>query len=145
MNTECEFRTAPGHGDAAVDASHDMTLRVNNLKLMKRFYQQVVGFELLGEFPSAALLMVRDGAGEPIQLVGLLQRSHGVEAGHKPVERLALRIPVEDTELERERLRSFGLTVDTTNDKRTGKQSLRFRDLEGNEIELVCFDPTLAR
>src|SRR6266404_4243919 len=102
MNTECEFRTAPGHGDAVVNPSKNMTLHVNNLKLMKLFYQQVVGFELLGEFPSAALLMVRDGAGEPIQLVGLLQRSHGVEAGRKPVERLALGIPVEDTELERE-------------------------------------------
>jgi len=145
MNTPCEFKTAERKNQAVVDTSNDMTLRVNNLKLMKSFYQHVVGFELLGEFPSAALLMVRDGTGEPIQLLGLLQRSNGSQAVHRPAERLALSFPVEDPELERERLEGFGLTVYTLVDERTGKpSSLRFRDPEGNDIELLCFDRTLA-
>jgi hypothetical protein len=42
-------------------------------------------------------------------------------------------------------LEGFGLTVDTLVDERTGKpSSLRFRDPEGNDIELLCFDRTLA-
>ena len=81
---------------------------------------------------------------QTIQLVGLLQRSNGSQAVHRPAERLALSFPVEDPESERERLQGFGLTVDALADERTGKPSLRFRDPEGNDIELLCFDRTLA-
>ena len=41
---------------SAVKALGEIVLRVNNLERMKRFYQEVLGFEVLGEFPTAVAL-----------------------------------------------------------------------------------------
>lgn len=46
---------------SAVKALGEVALRVNNLEEMKRFYQEVLGFEVLGEFRSAALLKIDEG------------------------------------------------------------------------------------
>ena len=42
-----------------VRALGEVALRVNDLHGMKQFYQEILGLELLGEFPSAAF--VHDG------------------------------------------------------------------------------------
>ena len=39
---------------SAVKALGEVALRVNNLELMKCFYQEVLGLEVLGEFPVVA-------------------------------------------------------------------------------------------
>src|SRR5258708_38823883 len=111
MNNPSEPSNAQRHGKSAVKTSCDVTLRVNNLKPMKRFYQNVLGFVLLGEFPSAALLRVGDAAGAQIQMLGLLQRSAG--DGPEPVQlgRIAFALPVRAHKLERERLECLGLRV----------------------------------
>jgi catechol 2,3-dioxygenase-like lactoylglutathione lyase family enzyme len=145
MNTQCDCRTAERQGNAVVNPPKNVTLRVNHLKLMKLFYQHVVGFKLLGEFPSAALLQVGAGSGEEIQMLGLLERSIAAQSERYAVGRVFFIIPVEDHEFERERLQRFRLRVDTMHHETTGKRSLCFRDPEGNEVELVCFDPTLTR
>jgi catechol 2,3-dioxygenase-like lactoylglutathione lyase family enzyme len=145
MNTQCEYRAAQRQGNAVVNPSKNVTLRVNNLKLMRLFYQYVLGFKLLGEFPSAALLQAGADSGEQIQMLGLLERSIGLEPEHNSVGRVAFNIQVEDHEFERKRLQRFGLSVDTMNHERIGKRSFCFRDPEGNEVELICFGPTLAR
>src|SRR6267378_2940062 len=103
MNKPREYTVAQGE-EAHIKRSHDVTLRVNNLKLMKQFYQQVLGLQLLGEFPSAVLLKISDGSCEQIQMLALLQRSIGAGPESYAVGHIALKIPVNDHELERKRL-----------------------------------------
>jgi catechol-2,3-dioxygenase len=144
MNKQSEFKIAPGHGEVAVNKSRDVTLRVNNLKPMKKFYQECLGFELLAELPSAALLIVGAGSGAQSQMLGLLQRSVGGGPERNTVGHIALIMPVPDHELERKRLEALGLRVEAMNHEGIGKRLLCFRYPEGNEVELPCCDPTLA-
>ena len=139
MNKQSEIEIAQRHCEAPRDAA----LRVNNLKSMKQFYQHVVGFKLLGQFPSAALLKVDDRSSDQIQMLALLQRSIGAGPERSAVGHIAFIISVEDHELEKQRLQSLGLRVDARNYERIGKRSLCFRDPEGNEVELLSRDPAL--
>lgn len=41
----------------------ELALRVNDFAMMRRFYQEVLGLEVLGEFGNAALLKIADGYG----------------------------------------------------------------------------------
>jgi catechol-2,3-dioxygenase len=50
---------------SAVKALGEVALRVNNLERMKCFYQEVLGLEVLGEFPTAALLKIAAGLCRP--------------------------------------------------------------------------------
>jgi len=143
MNKQSESQIAQRRGEAAVNASRDATLRVSNLKSMKKFYQDVLGFELLGEFPSASLLRIGVGSGAQTQMLGLLQRSTGVGPERNTVAHMTFIMPVPDHELERKRLEGLGLRMDAMNHEGIGKRSLCFRDPEGNEVELLCSDPTL--
>jgi catechol-2,3-dioxygenase len=43
---------------SSIRALGEVAFRVNNLPEMKRFYQEVLGLEVLGEFPTAALLKI---------------------------------------------------------------------------------------
>ncbi len=142
MNKPREYTVAQGE-EAHIKRSHDVTLRVNNLKAMKQFYQNALGFQLLGEFPSAVLLKIRDGSSDQMQMLALLQRSIGAGPESKAIERIALNIPVEDHGMERKRLQSLGLKVDETNHEAIGKRTLCFHDPEGNEVRLLFRNPTL--
>lgn len=53
----------------------EVALRVNYLQLMKSFYQDVLGLEVLGEFATAALLRIAEGYGGHTQVLGLFDRS----------------------------------------------------------------------
>ncbi len=141
MNKQCESIIDRRHGEAAGNTSHDMTLRVKNLKPMKLFYQHVLGFELLGEFPSAALLRVGDGSGAQDQMLGLVQRSDWVGPERNGVAHITFITPVRDREFESKRLESLGFRVDAMNHDEIGERSLCFRDPEGNQVELLCCDP----
>jgi catechol 2,3-dioxygenase-like lactoylglutathione lyase family enzyme len=118
-------------------------LRVNDLKLMKWFYLKVLGLDLLGEFPSALLLRVGDGSGAGVQMIGLLQRSVGLEPESNSIEHVALVMQIQDHELQRKRLEGLGLRVDAIRHAGIGKRSLCFSDPEGNQVELLCCGPAL--
>src|SRR5882724_5643652 len=59
--------------NGSTDTNNDVTLRVVDLQPMKRFYQDFLGFELLGEFPNAALLEITGSDGKTVQAIGLLK------------------------------------------------------------------------
>jgi catechol-2,3-dioxygenase len=103
-----------------IKALGEIALRVNDLDLMQKFYEKVIGLELMRRFPKAAFFKVAEGY-----------------AGH-----FAFTIAASDYESEKRRLEGLGLEVSVAEHPWVQWRSLYVRDPEGNEVELVCYDPT---
>ena len=128
-----------------IKALGEVAFRVNNLPQMKRFYQDVLGLEVLGETPTAALLKIADGYGGHTQVLGLFDRSVPVGPEGTTVDHIAFTIGLYDFESERKRLEGLGLAVEVKDHEWVKWRSLYFHDPEGNEVELVCFDASLGQ
>ena len=129
---------------SAVKALGEVALRVNDLQPMMRFYQDVLGLEVLGEFASAALLKVADGYGGHTQVLGLFDRSSPVGQEQTTVDHIAFTIDLRDYDSEKRRLEALGLKVEVVEHDWVKWRSLYFYDPEGNQIELVCYDGSLG-
>ncbi len=129
---------------SAVKSLGEVALRVNNLPEMRRFYQEVLGLEVLGAFGSAVLLRIADDFGGHTQVLGLFDRSIPVGAEHTTVDHIAFTIALGDFESERQRLEALGFNVEVKNHDWVRWRSLYLRDPEGNQVELVCYDPSLV-
>ena len=128
-----------------IRALGEVAFRVNNLQNMKRFYQEVLGLEVLGEFPTAVLLTIAAGYGGHTQVLGLFDRSVPVGPERTTVDHIAFTIALNDYESEKKRLEGLGLTVEVQDHEWVKWRSLYFHDPEGNEVEFVCFDPSLGQ
>ena len=126
---------------SAVKALGEIALRVNNLERMKRFY---LGFEVLGEFPNAALLKIAAGYAGHTQVLGLFDRSVSVDQERTTVDHIAFTIGLPDYDSERQRLETLGLNVEVKDHEWVNWRSLYFQDPEGNRVELVCYDESLS-
>jgi catechol-2,3-dioxygenase len=122
----------------------EVALRVNDLQLMKRFYQDVLGLEVLGEFATATLLKIAQGYGGHTQVLGLFDRSVRVGPEHTTVDHIAFTIGLGDYDSEKKRLESLGLEVEVQDHVWVKWRSLYFNDPEGNQVELVCYDASLG-
>lgn len=129
---------------SAIKALGEVALRVNNFEQMLRFYQDVLGLEVLGAFPHGALLKVAEGYGGHMQVLGLFDRSVPVGPERTTVDHIAFTIALADYGPERRRLEALGLDVTVTEHRWVKWRSIYFHDPEGNEIELVCFDPRIG-
>ena len=128
-----------------IKALGEVALRVNDLQLMKRFYQAVLGLHVLGEFASAVLLKIADGYGGHTQVLGLFDRSVRVGPAHTTVDHIAFAIALGDFDAEKRRLESLGLQVEVELHSWVKWRSLYFHDPEGNQVELVCYDESMGQ
>jgi catechol-2,3-dioxygenase len=129
---------------SAIKALGEVALRVNNLERMKRFYQEVLGFEIFGEFPAAALLKIAAGYAGHTQVLGLFDRSVSVDQERTTVDHITFTISVADYDSEKKRLETLGLNVEAKEHAWVKWRSLYFHDPEGNQVELVCYDRNLS-
>jgi catechol-2,3-dioxygenase len=129
---------------SAVKSLGEVALRVNDLQLMKRFYEDVLGFEVLGESATAALLKIAEGYGGHTQVLGLFDRAVPVGPEHTTVDHIAFAIALGDYDSEHRRLESLGLEVEAKEHDWVKWRSLYFHDPEGNQVELVCYDESLG-
>jgi catechol-2,3-dioxygenase len=129
---------------SAVKALGEIALRVNNLEQMQNFYQSVLGLEVLGGSETAVLLKIADGYRGHTQVLGLFDRSVPVSPEGTTVDHIAFTIAIEDYESELHRLESLGLEVEVREHGWVKWRSLYFHDPEGNEVELVCYDPSVG-
>ena len=129
----------------AIRALGEIALRVKDLDSMQRFYEEVVGLELMRKFPHAVFFKIAEGYGGHTQILALFDRTQetgyrGVESDKSTVDHFAFTIPLTEFDGEKRRLEKLGLNVRAAEHAWLHWRSLYVRDPEGNTVELVCYD-----
>jgi catechol 2,3-dioxygenase len=127
----------------------EIALRVHDLGAMQRFYEQVIGLEVLRRFDHAVFFRLADGFGGHTQVLALFDRSAqpgyaGLSAATTTVDHIAFEIGRADYDAELRRLRDLGLAVETAEHAWVHWRSLYVTDPEGNTVKLVCYDPAVV-
>ena len=135
-----QTRTIKGLGEIA--------LRVENLDRMQKFYEEVIGLELMTRVPNVAFFRIAEGYGGHTQVFALFDRSGapgytGLSTEKSTVDHLAFEVSREDLEAEKARLEGIGEKVETAEHAWVHWRSLYVRDTEGNLVEFVCYDETV--
>src|SRR5438093_3293799 len=126
-----------------IKALGEIALRVNDLDAMQAFYQNVIGLELMKRFPDSAFLKIADGYAGHTQILALFDRHTALDTQLSTLDHLAFAIAREDFDAERARLESLGCKLQFATHGWVHWRSLYVRDPEGNNVELVCFDPEI--
>jgi catechol-2,3-dioxygenase len=131
-----------------IRALGEIALRVADLDRMQKFYEKVIGLELLKRFENAAFFKIAEGYGGHTQVLALFDRSaqpgySGLNPRTTTVDHMAFEIALADFEAEKTRLEGFGVSVETAEHAWVHWRSLYIDDPEGNTVELVCYDPTV--
>ena len=126
----------------------EIALRVADLDRMQAFYRDVIGLELRRRFSNSAFFRIADGVAGHTQILALFDRAaepdyQGLSSAHTTVDHLAFAIALEDFASEKARLEAAELRVETAEHTWVHWRSLYVRDPEGNQVELVCFDPSV--
>ncbi len=129
----------------AVKALGEIAPRVKDLDSMHRFYEEVIGLELMKRFPHAVFFKIAEGYGGHTQILALFDRTQeagyrGVEPEKSTVDHFAFTISLTDFDGEKRRLEQLGLNVEPAEHAWVHWRSLYVRDPEGNLVELVCYD-----
>jgi catechol-2,3-dioxygenase len=130
----------------------EVSIRVKNLDTMQKFYEEVVGLEVLRRGESFVFFKIAHGYGGHTQNLALFRADNRMFLQNKSLQlspeqstlhHIALNIALEDFESEKRRLEGLGLKVDATVHEWIHVRSLYFSDPEGNLLEFVCYDPNV--
>jgi catechol 2,3-dioxygenase-like lactoylglutathione lyase family enzyme len=130
----------------------EVSIRVKDLDAMQRFYEEVVGLEVLARDESFVFFKIAEGYGGHTQNLALFDvsnreflrsKSLDLSLERTTLHHIALNIDREDYASEKRRLEGLGLTVTAVNHEWLHVRSLYFSDPEGNLLEFVCSDETL--
>jgi len=135
--------------DRRVKGLGEVSIRVKNLDAMHRFYEEVVGLDVLRRDESFVFFKIAEGYGGHSQNLALFDATNRGFLETKSLElspegttlhHIALNISLEDYETEKRRLEGLGLKVQATEHAWLHVRSLYFADPEGNLLEFVCYD-----
>lgn len=126
----------------------EIALRCTDLNQMAKFYEEVIGLELLRRFENSAFFRIAEGYAGHTQILALFDRANtedyvGLDPARTTVDHIAFAIHLDDFESECQRLRDAGCDVLTTVHPWVKWRSLYVRDPEGNSVELVCYDESI--
>lgn len=132
-----------------IQALGEIALRVTDLDRAQEFYENVVGLELMQRFSEAAFFKVADGFAGHTQILALFDRRNqegyqGLSPSTTTVDHFAFAISLDDYHAEKERLEALGLVVSVAEHAWVHWRSLYFLDPDGNEVEFVCYDPSVG-
>jgi catechol 2,3-dioxygenase-like lactoylglutathione lyase family enzyme len=126
----------------------EVSIRVADLDSMQRFYEDVVGLDVLRRDESFVFFRVAEGYDGHTQNLALFAatdlafletKSPRLSRDETTLHHIALTIALEDLETEKRRLEALGVEVRATEHEWLQVRSLYFSDPEGNLLELVCY------
>lgn len=130
----------------------EVSIFVRDLDAMHKFYEEVVGLEVLRRDERFVFFKVAAGYGGHTQNLALFEASDSMVL-NKQAEQLnsqetmlhhiALNVALEDFEAEKVRLEGLGLAVEADVHEWLHVRSLYFSDPEGNTLEFVAYDETV--
>ena len=135
--------------DRRIKGLGEVSIHVKNLDAMQKFYEEVIGLEVLRRDESFVFFKIAQGYGGHTQNLALFQADNRVFLENKSLQlkpeqttlhHIALNVSLEDFEPERRRLEGLGLMVNATVHEWLHVRSLYFSDPEGNTLEFVCYD-----
>jgi len=138
--------------DRRVKGLGEVSILVKDLDAMAKFYEEVVGLEVLRRDESFVFFKVAEGYGGHTQNLALFQAENRVLLENKSIQlnpkqttlhHIALNVALEDYESEKMRLEGLGLKINATVHEWLHVRSLYFADPEGNTLEFVCYDETV--
>jgi catechol-2,3-dioxygenase len=138
--------------DRRVKGLGEVSIRVKELDAMQKFYEDVVGLEVLSREESYVFFKIAEGYGGHTQNLALFDASNRMFLENKSpqlnsdqstLHHIALNISLKDFESEKRRLESLGLKVLATVHEWIHVRSLYFSDPEGNLLEFVCYDASV--
>ena len=130
----------------------EVSIRVKDLDAMQKFYEEVVGLEVLSREENYVFFRIADGYGGHSQIVALFTadsldflRSKSAELSPEKttLHHIAFNVALDDFESERRRLEGAGLKVEATTHAWIHVRSLYFPDPEGNLLEFVSRDDSV--
>jgi catechol-2,3-dioxygenase len=127
-----------------VRALGEVAFRVNDLEAMRRFYEEVIGLEVMRVTDAFVFFRLGPGHAGHTQVLALFARGVPVGPEGTTVDHIAFNIDLADYEAERARLEGLGLKVELSIHVWVKWRSLYVRDPEGNLVELVCYDPSIS-
>jgi len=130
--------------DRRVKGLGEVSIQVKDLDTMQKFYEEVVGLEVLRRDEDFVFFKIAEGYGGHTQNLALFEtKSEQLNYEGSTLHHIALNVALEDFEAERIRLEGLGLKVNATIHEWLHVRSLYFYDPEGNHLEFVAYDETV--
>ena len=138
--------------DRRIKGLGEVSIRVKNLDAMQKFYEEVVGLDVLRRDESFVFFKIAEGYGGHSQNLALFvatnlgfleTKSPELSPEKTTLHHIALNVSLEDYETEKRRLEGLGLNVLATEHAWLHVRSLYFADPEGNLLEFVCYDESV--
>lgn len=138
--------------DRRIKGLGEVSIRVKDLDAMQKFYEDVVGLEVLRRDESFVFFKVAEGYGGHSQTLALFDatnrmfletKSEQLNSDQTTLHHVALNISLEDYESEKRRFEGLGQSVVATDHAWLHVRSLSFSDPKGNLLEFVCYDETI--
>jgi len=129
--------------DRRVKGLGEVSIQVRDLDAMQKFYEEVVGLEVLRRDESFVFFKIAEGYGGHSQNLALFEASNTLNPQESTLHHIALNVALEDFETEKMRLEGLGLKIHATVHEWLHVRSLYFYDPEGNHLEFVAYDETV--